>query len=108
MVALFFVGGICLAPNQLFAEEELPFVTVDFPPFGFAEDQKITGAGTEIIKAVTKRMGYTSQFTIYPTKRAQFAAAKGKFAGIFLLTKNSKRLEAFHYWSQHPALPAKF
>jgi len=88
---------ICITPNQLFAEEELPFVTVDFPPFGFVEGNKITGAGTEIITAVASRMGYTPTFKIYPTKRAQFEAAKGKFAGIFLLTKNTKRLEAFYY-----------
>ncbi len=95
MVILVFVIGI--SPNQLIAREEIPFVTVDFPPFSFNEGDKITGAGTEIIKAITARMGYTPTFEIYPTKRAQFEAAKGKFAGIFMLTKSTKRLEAFYY-----------
>ncbi len=73
-VMMFLVFGICVTPNQLLASEELPFVTVEFPPFGFADGEKITGAGTEIIKAVTTRMGYTPTFAIYPTKRAQFEA----------------------------------
>lgn len=97
LAIIFLIFGICITPNQLFADEELPFVTVDFPPFGFSEGEEITGAGTEIIKVVTTRMGYTPTFSIYPTKRAQFEAAKGKFAGLFMLTKSTKRLEAFYY-----------
>jgi polar amino acid transport system substrate-binding protein len=97
MVMAVLIIWSCLSPKLLIAEEELPFVTVDFPPFGFSSGGGITGAGTEIIKAVTRRMGYTPTFTIYPTKRAQFEAAKGKFAGIFMLTKNTRRLDAFYY-----------
>jgi polar amino acid transport system substrate-binding protein len=96
-IGIVIVLGVAATPYQIYAEGNIPFVTVEFPPFGFSEGEEISGAGTEIVKAVATRMGYTPTFTIYPTKRAQFEAAKGEFAAIFLLTKSEKRLEAFYY-----------
>ncbi|MES9856667.1 MAG: transporter substrate-binding domain-containing protein [Sedimenticola sp.] len=81
------------------ALKPLPMVTLEHPPFNY-RDQKtgeIVGSTVHILREVLERIGYEPVITMMPWKRAQHETTKGKFAGLFTLTKSPNRLEIYHY-----------
>ncbi|MBF0588130.1 MAG: transporter substrate-binding domain-containing protein [Magnetococcales bacterium] len=93
----FFFLLLLFLPHHGEADNPLPFATVQFPPFTYMQDGKVTGVATEIVRTVVERMGYTPQFEIYPTKRAKNMAKTGRVAGLFTITKNAERQAMFHF-----------
>ncbi|WP_159084727.1 substrate-binding periplasmic protein [Dongshaea marina] len=75
----------------------ISFATQEFPPFNYKGGSGVAGPGVDIINAVTKSMGDSATFKIYPWSRAQDLVKKGKVDGLFLLGKNKKRMEWLYY-----------
>lgn len=77
--------------------DTLPFASLEFPPYNYQENGNVTGFTTEIVKRITREMGHTPAVKLLPWKRAQTAAGRGKYAGIFTFTKSIERMRNFHY-----------
>lgn len=79
--------------------ETLPLLSLEFPPWNYQEKEsgKIVGASVEIVRDIFHRIGYEVEIDILPWKRSQIETAKGKYAGVFTLTKSPTRLKHFYY-----------
>ena len=79
-------------PGHTNPDNVLPMVTVEFPPFAFADSRGYaTGASTQVVAEALAQMGYRSFIDILPTKRAQQMTIKGAYSALFPLTKSAKR-----------------
>lgn len=93
LVACFLVLGM---PFPVGADT-LPFTSLEFPPYNYEEDTRVTGFTTDVVRRIVRRMGHTPTVDLLPWERAQAEAARGKYAGIFTFTKSVERMRKFRY-----------
>lgn len=82
---------VMLTPGPAQAAEQLRFVTLDFAPFIYGEDQNVAGPGYEIIAAVCERAGIECSYDICPWRRAQALMKSGEADGMMVIGRNPKR-----------------
>jgi len=84
--------GLPITGQVVFAAEDLPIATVQFPPFSYADEQhRIKGVGSEIINLVLKNLNYQAIISVMPTKRAQSEVSQGTYAGMYMVTHSTER-----------------
>lgn len=76
-----------------FAQGKLRFVTLEFAPFIYGENQKVAGPGNDVIAAVCERAGVACSFDIYPWRRAQELIKSGDADGMMVIGRNPEREE---------------
>ena len=84
---------VCLGVQPALAESRIRFVTLEFAPFIYGQDQKVAGAAHEVIAAVCERADVTCTFDIYPWRRAQGLMRAGEADGMMVIGRNAKREE---------------
>jgi polar amino acid transport system substrate-binding protein len=95
-VAAGIVGSFCLVVylSTLFSEaRKLWMVTLDHPPHSFLQDEKVTGASTEVLQEILTQMGYVPFFQLLPWRRAQQMMEEGKADGIYSYSETPERKE---------------
>jgi len=75
----------------------LNIYTEDFPPFNFLENNKVTGASTEIVQEIMKEAGFSYQIHTLPWARTLKVAEKEKGALIYSISRTEKR-ENLYTW----------
>jgi polar amino acid transport system substrate-binding protein len=93
--------ALLFAPIFVEADDKLRFVTLDFAPFIYSENQSVAGPGYEIISAVCERAGIDCTFDIYPWRRAQELMRAGKADGMMVIGRNSKREQWIRFTPPH-------
>ena len=75
----------------------LTFVSTDFPPYAYSEDDKIKGFNVEILTEIFDRMDIKINYSILPWARAVLMVKEGQADAIFPFFKNKKREEFTDY-----------
>ena len=82
---------LCLASQAATAEGTLRFVTLEFSPFIYGENQQVAGPGREVIETVCTTAGIGCTFDIYPWRRAQELMKTGRADGMMVIGRNPGR-----------------
>jgi len=93
--------ALLFAPIFAAADDKLRFVTLDFAPFIYGENQNVAGPGYEIVSAVCERAGIDCSFDIYPWRRAQELMKTGKADGMMVIGRNPKREQWIRFTPPH-------
>ncbi len=72
-------------------------VTVEFPPYSYQEQSKVSGVQVEIVKKAFEYAEINYSLELLPFARALFEAEKGEKDFIFNFYKNDDRLKRFEY-----------
>lgn len=75
------------------ADGALRFVTLEFAPFIYGENQQVAGPGRDVIAAVCEQSKVDCSFDIYPWRRAQALIKDGKADGMMVIGRNPAREE---------------
>jgi len=80
--------GLLLAAaiaSQVHAAEKIRFVTLEFAPFIYGENQQVAGPGRDIIAAVCAEAKIDCSYDIYPWRRAQELMKNGDADGMMVI-----------------------
>ena len=86
-----------LAGRAVADEDALRFVTLEFSPFIYGEDQQVAGPGRDVIAAVCEKAEIECSFDIYPWRRAQELMKTGKADGMMVIGRNPAREAWLHF-----------
>lgn len=77
--------------------QTLRVVTSDFPPFQISVGNAVSGLATEVVEAVIKNAGYSSNIKLYPWARAYKMALKGPPVLIYSIVRSTEREKLFKW-----------
>ncbi len=83
------------------ATDRIRFVTLEFAPFIYGEDQKVAGPGRDIIAAVCAEAELKCSYDIYPWRRAQELMRNGDADAMMVIGRNPKREEWIRFSPPH-------
>ena len=83
------------------AGEKIRFVTLEFAPFIYGENQKVAGPGRDIIEAVCAEAKLECSYDIYPWRRAQELMKSGDADAMMVIGRNPKREEWIRFSPPH-------
>jgi polar amino acid transport system substrate-binding protein len=75
------------------ANDILRFVTLEFEPFIYGEDQQVAGPGRDVVAEVCRTADIACTFDIYPWRRAQELIRSGDADGMMVIGRNPGREE---------------
>jgi polar amino acid transport system substrate-binding protein len=88
---------LMLQPSDAFAKDLLRFVTLEFEPFIYGEDQKVAGPGRDVIAQVCVAADIDCTFDIFPWRRAQELIRSGDADGMMVIGRNPGREEWLYF-----------
>lgn len=83
--------------NQSLTAQILKIYTEELAPYNFTRNNKITGASTEIVKAVLKRSGFDYTIKIFPWTRSMKMAQHERNSFIYSINRLTKREKLYHW-----------
>lgn len=95
----FILWGLCglvLAASiawQATAANQIRFVTLEFAPFIYGENEQVAGPGRDVIAAVCAEAKLDCTYDIYPWRRAQELMKDGDADGMMVIGRNPEREE---------------
>ena len=95
-IVLFAWMFFCLAALGATAQK-ITVVTEEYPPYNYTENEKVTGAGTEIVRLMLERAGIEYSLTSYPWARAYKMAQQSPNVMIYSIGRNGSRENAFKW-----------
>ena len=98
-VSLMFV--CVLFVPQIQASDKIRFVTLEFAPFIYSENQNVAGPGRDVIAAVCQEANIECSYDIYPWRRAQNLMKSGDADGTMVIGRNPKREEWIRFTPPH-------
>lgn len=84
---------LCVCATHALAADRLRFVTLEFAPFIYGENQQVAGPGRDVIAAACERAEIDCSFDIYPWRRAQELMKSGEADGMMVIGRNPEREE---------------
>lgn len=87
--------------SQAAAADNIRFVTLEFAPFIYGENQQVAGPGRDVIDAVCARAKIECSYDIYPWRRAQELMKTGDADGMMVIGHNQKREEWIRFSPPH-------
>lgn len=87
------VSLLCMCATHALAADRLRFVTLEFAPFIYGENQQVAGPGRDVIAAACERAAIDCSFDIYPWRRAQELMKAGDADGMMVIGRNPEREE---------------
>ena len=75
------------------AEDQIRFVTLEFAPFIYGENEQVAGPGRDVIEAACDRAAIACSYDIYPWRRAQALMKSGDADGMMVIGRNPEREE---------------
>lgn len=73
------------------ADDRIRFVTLEFAPFVYGENQRVAGPGRDLIAAVCAEAKIECSYDIYPWRRAQELMKSGAADGMMVIGRNPER-----------------
>lgn len=101
LLPFFLAAAFCVAPLQVSAAEKIRFVTLEFAPFIYGENQQVAGPGRDVIAAVCAEAKIECSYDIYPWRRAQELMKSGEADGMMVIGRNPKREEWIRFSPPH-------
>ena len=86
---------------QTRASDKIRFVTLEFAPFIYSENQKVAGPGRDVIEAVCTEANIECSYDIYPWRRAQKLMKSGDADGTMVIGRNPKREKWIRFTPPH-------
>ena len=86
---------------QAYAADKIRFVTLEFAPFIYGENQQVAGPGRDLIEAVCAEAEIDCSYDIYPWRRAQELMKSGDADGMMVIGRNPKREEWIRFSPPH-------
>lgn len=86
-----------LAAGPAATQGSLRFVTLEFAPFIYGENQQVAGPGRDVIAAICERAAIDCTFDIYPWRRAQELMKSGDADGMMVIGRNPDREAWLHF-----------
>lgn len=96
---LFLMSALSLSAGEQRLKVGLGYL--DYPPFYFTKEEKITGAAIEISEAIASGLGYELTYERFPWKRVQRSLETGRVDMMILYFKTPER-ERHAYFSSTP------
>ena len=87
--------------SQAQAADKIRFVTLEFAPFIYSENQKVAGPGRDVIEAVCAEAKIECSYEAYPWRRAQKLMKSGDADGTMVIGRNPKREEWIRFRPPH-------
>ncbi len=98
-VISFFLIAVSCQFSQGYGKEKLIAVTLEYPPYNYTDKKtnSVVGATPELMRAISKEMGYELDIRSLPWKRSQMLLATGKAQIIFTYTRSHERQKVAYY-----------
>lgn len=85
------ISSILTSSLALSEDKIVKIAICDFPPFEFHENGKVIGLDADIVNQVFNRIGYKTEITNYPWKRALEMSKTGEADAIMSIRKSAER-----------------
>ncbi len=79
------------------AAAELTIITEEFPPLNFTEDGKLTGAMTDVVREITRRLGIANDIQVMPWARGYKRLLTEPNTVLFTTARTEARESLFHW-----------
>ncbi len=87
--------------TQAVAADKIRFVTLEFAPFIYGENQQVAGPGRDIIAADCAEAKIDCSYDIYPWRRAQELIRNGDADGMMVIGRNPRREKWIRFSPPH-------
>ena len=98
---LWLLPTLFIFPLSVQASDKIRFVTLEFAPFIYGENQQVAGPGRDVIEAVCAEVNIECSYDIYPWRRAQELMRSGDADGMMVIGRNPKREEWIRFSPPH-------
>jgi polar amino acid transport system substrate-binding protein len=88
---LFLLSSLLLANTALCQDKIVKIAICDFPPFEYHQEGKVIGLNADIVNTVFKNIGYKTEISNYPWKRALELSKSGEVDAIMSIRKSPER-----------------
>ncbi len=96
IVEIVFLVG-CQGIIPVVAQEKLPLLTGEIPPYHYMEGGEQLGSGTEMVSLVVTRMGYFPEIGMYPLKRGLKMIIDREVSLVYAITPTKERTALLYY-----------
>ncbi|WP_120498209.1 ABC transporter substrate-binding protein [Kiloniella sp. EL199] len=86
-----------LFSTSLSKASDLQFLTENYPPFNYLENDELKGIGADIVKALGNKLGIEKTPRVLPWKRAYKTALTKPNTGIFSISRTKDREDLFQW-----------
>jgi len=97
ITTFFLLFLITSSSSKAIEQVQVSFVTEHLPPFQIAENDKVSGFATDILKAALVHTNIQSSFKVYPWTRAYNIAKKRQNTCIYTIAKIEERERLFKW-----------
>ncbi|MCG8671953.1 MAG: transporter substrate-binding domain-containing protein [Pseudomonadales bacterium] len=97
---LLLIFGIGLVTQSAWSNNVIEIVTDPWPPYVYAENNKVVGTDVEVTQAVLKRMGLTADFQLLPWKRCLSLVENKRVDAILAVSVTGEREKFLHFPSE--------
>ena len=87
---------ICFGSHPA-VSQELSIITEDFPPFNFSKDGKLTGATTEVVQEIMRRLELKEQIQVLPWARGYKRLQTEPNVILFTAARTEEREKLFQW-----------
>lgn len=85
-------------PNtSVYAQKSIKFITENWPPYNYVEDNKLKGFSTEIVRLVMKELKIDEHIEVFPSMRARKVLDSSKRTILFSFIRTKER-ENHYKW----------
>lgn len=97
---------IFMIPVNLTGAEKIIFAVADFPPYQYVENGASAGICPDIVREISKQLGFEVEFQQLPWKRALRDVTRGDITGLVAVYKTEERA-GFLYFTSETILTVK-
>lgn len=84
-------------PLTCLASQKMTLITEEDPPFSFTQDGSLTGAGTEIVREISRRLGIDDNIIVLPWARGYKRLKTEPNVALFSTARTQERESLFHW-----------
>jgi polar amino acid transport system substrate-binding protein len=95
--AIFFLVVFLHLPVTYPAAAELTIITEEFPPLNYTENGKLTGAVTDVVQEITRRVGIANNIQVLPWARGYKRLLTEPNIVLFTTARTKSRESLFHW-----------
>jgi len=86
-----------ILPATLPMAADMTFITEEFPPFNYTENGTLTGATTQVVREIARRLGINSNIRVMPWSRGYQRLLREPNVVLFTTARSPEREDLFHW-----------